>query len=249
MGRKSHPLGLRLGPLLSWKDMWHSRNYADTFYQNIIIVNHLKRVLNDYEVIIGDCNIFLSFERANVFIIYYYLNEKGILPQRFIQSERALKRTKKVSKTSELHKNIPWEELKLAIQNWTQTTVALSYTRSFNIFDRANFVSGFIRKKVNQGISLHKASALIIQQFARQRGDFIRSNLYGTNYYILKGIRICCAGRLSGASSTMSHKKIQSMGPIPIQSFHKYIDYAHDEAHTKYGVCGIKVWLFYEKKN
>lgn len=59
----------------------------------------------------------------------------------------------------------------------------------------------------------------------------------------IKGIKIQCSGRPNG--NDMSSIQWFKDGSIPIHSYNKKIDYCLTEAHTKYGVCGIKVWLYY----
>ena len=56
-----------------------------------------------------------------------------------------------------------------------------------------------------------------------------------------KGIRINVAGRLGGAEIARSEKFMN--GSVPLHTLRADIDYALTEAHTKYGVIGIKVWI------
>ncbi|MEE8336408.1 MAG: 30S ribosomal protein S3 [Candidatus Neomarinimicrobiota bacterium] len=55
------------------------------------------------------------------------------------------------------------------------------------------------------------------------------------------GIRINIAGRLGGAEIARSEKF--SQGKVPLHSLRADIDYELTEAHTQYGVIGIKVWI------
>ena len=56
-----------------------------------------------------------------------------------------------------------------------------------------------------------------------------------------KGIRINVAGRLGGAEIARSEKFMS--GSVPLHTLRADIDYALTEAHTQYGVIGIKVWI------
>lgn len=56
-----------------------------------------------------------------------------------------------------------------------------------------------------------------------------------------KGIKIKCSGRLNGAE--MARSESYKQGKLPLQTFRADIDYGFAEAHTTYGVLGIKVWL------
>lgn len=57
-----------------------------------------------------------------------------------------------------------------------------------------------------------------------------------------QGIKISCSGRLGGAE--MSRRETYKQGKLPLQTFRADIDYGFAEAHTTYGVLGIKVWVY-----
>ena len=57
-----------------------------------------------------------------------------------------------------------------------------------------------------------------------------------------KGIKCNCSGRLGGreiAGSEHYHE-----GTIPLQTLRADIDYGFAEAHTTYGIIGVKVWIY-----
>ena len=57
-----------------------------------------------------------------------------------------------------------------------------------------------------------------------------------------KGIKIMCSGRLAGAE--MARTEWYREGRVPLQTIRADIDYGVATASTKYGVIGVKVWLF-----
>ena len=58
----------------------------------------------------------------------------------------------------------------------------------------------------------------------------------------VQGIKIAIAGRLDGAE--MARTEWLSEGKIPLQTLRADIDFAKHNAHTTYGVVGIKVWIY-----
>ena len=42
----------------------------------------------------------------------------------------------------------------------------------------------------------------------------------------------------------MSRKEDLRLGAIPLQTLQAHVDYGFGEAHTTYGVIGVKVWIF-----
>ena len=70
----------------------------------------------------------------------------------------------------------------------------------------------------------------------------IRDILVRSQKQNVKGIKIQVSGRLNGAEIARSEWIRE--GRVPLQTLRADIDYATREAHTIYGVLGIKVWLF-----
>ena len=56
-----------------------------------------------------------------------------------------------------------------------------------------------------------------------------------------KGIKTQVSGRLNGVE--MARTEGYSEGIVPQQTFRNNLDYAIAEAHTTYGVLGVKVWI------
>jgi small subunit ribosomal protein S3 len=57
-----------------------------------------------------------------------------------------------------------------------------------------------------------------------------------------KGIKIQVSGRLGGAE--IARSEWYREGRVPLHTLRADIDYAAYEAHTTYGVIGVKVWIF-----
>jgi small subunit ribosomal protein S3 len=57
-----------------------------------------------------------------------------------------------------------------------------------------------------------------------------------------KGIRIRCSGRLGG--SEMSRVETYREGRVPLHTLRADIEFGLAEARTKYGIIGVKVWVF-----
>jgi len=57
-----------------------------------------------------------------------------------------------------------------------------------------------------------------------------------------EGIKITCGGRLGGAE--IARVEWYREGRVPLHTLRANIDYAEAEAHTAYGVIGIKCWIF-----
>ena len=57
-----------------------------------------------------------------------------------------------------------------------------------------------------------------------------------------KGLKVMASGRLNGAEIARSEHYTE--GTVPLHTLRANIDYATSEAHTTYGIIGIKVWIY-----
>lgn len=92
-----------------------------------------------------------------------------------------------------------------------------------------------------------QSAALVAEDIAQQlskRGSFRRTikraldQVMETGVY---GIKIELSGRLGGAE--MSRREKASRGSIPLSTLQRHVDYGLREAHTTFGVIGVKVWI------
>ena len=58
----------------------------------------------------------------------------------------------------------------------------------------------------------------------------------------VKGIKTMVSGRLDGAE--IARVEHYHEGSIPLQTLRADIDYGFAEAHTTYGIIGVKVWIY-----
>ncbi|MDX8393151.1 MAG: 30S ribosomal protein S3 [Mariprofundales bacterium] len=60
------------------------------------------------------------------------------------------------------------------------------------------------------------------------------------------GVRINCAGRLGGAE--IARTEWYREGRVPLHTLRADVQYGFAEAHTTYGIIGVKVWIFKGEK-
>lgn len=91
-------------------------------------------------------------------------------------------------------------------------------------------------------------ASLVGQQIAQQlegRVSFRRAMkmaLAATMRAGAGGCKIMLSGRLGGAE--IARQEMYREGRVPLQTLRADIDYALIEAHTRYGIIGVKVWVF-----
>ena len=57
-----------------------------------------------------------------------------------------------------------------------------------------------------------------------------------------EGIKVTCSGRLAGAE--IARTEWYRDGRVPLQTLRANIEYGFAEAHTTYGIIGVKVWVY-----
>ncbi len=91
----------------------------------------------------------------------------------------------------------------------------------------AQVVADIVAKQLEQRIMFRKAMKRAVANTLRAGAE---------------GIKICVSGRLGGAE--IARSEWYREGRVPLHTFRADIDYALAEAHTTYGVIGVKVWIF-----
>ncbi|CAK4823569.1 unnamed protein product [Aphanomyces euteiches] len=115
-----------------------------------------------------------------------------------------------------------------------------------------NHIASFSNKKVHINISEIKypdlVAILVAESIAQQlerRVSFRRAMkqaLQRTMRSGAKGIKTAVSGRLGGAEIARSEG--YSEGTVPLHTLRADIDYGTAEAHTTYGLIGVKVWIY-----
>lgn len=91
----------------------------------------------------------------------------------------------------------------------------------------ASLVARSIAEQIERRVAFRRAIKQAVQR-AMQRGA--------------QGVKVIISGRLGG--SEMSRREREVAGKVPLHTLRANIDYGTAEAHTTYGVIGVKVWLY-----
>ncbi len=119
------------------------------------------------------------------------------------------------------------QELRKALEELTKKTVKINVEEVPRPELSAQLVAENIAQQLERRVAFRRAMKRAIQ-------DAMRAGA--------KGIRVQCAGRLGGAD--MARKEWYREGRVPLQTIRADIDYGTALAKTKYGVIGVKVWIY-----
>ena len=119
------------------------------------------------------------------------------------------------------------ETLKKKLANFTDSELHLNIVEVRKPETDATLVAQSITQQLERRIAFRRAMKRAVQSALRLGAE---------------GIRITCAGRLGGAE--IARTEWYREGRVPLHTLRGNVDYAEAEAHTAYGVCGVKVWIF-----
>lgn len=119
------------------------------------------------------------------------------------------------------------EKLRSTIGKMTSSTVSLNIVEIRKPEVDAKLVAQGIADQLERRIAFRRAMKRAVQSAMRLGAE---------------GIRVGCGGRLGGAEIARSESYRE--GRVPLHTLRANIDYAEATAHTSYGVCGVKVWVF-----
>jgi small subunit ribosomal protein S3 len=119
------------------------------------------------------------------------------------------------------------EKLRRTLGKMTSSDVSLNIVEIRKPEIDAKLVAQSIADQLERRIAFRRAMKRAVQSAMRLGAD---------------GIRVACGGRLGGAEIARSESYRE--GRVPLHTLRANIDYAAAEAHTSYGVCGVKVWVF-----
>jgi small subunit ribosomal protein S3 len=119
------------------------------------------------------------------------------------------------------------EKLRKKLASMTTSDVSLNIVEIRKPEIDAKLVAQGIADQLERRIAFRRAMKRAVQSAMRLGAD---------------GVRVACGGRLGGAEIARSESYRE--GRVPLHTLRANIDYAEAEAHTSYGVCGVKVWVF-----
>jgi small subunit ribosomal protein S3 len=119
------------------------------------------------------------------------------------------------------------ERLKATLERATKKRVKVEINEIRHPELDATLVARGIAEQLEKRVSFRRAMKQAVQKSMRANA---------------KGIKIIIGGRLGGAEIARSEKEVE--GKVPLHTLRADIDYGQAEAHTTFGVIGIKTWIY-----
>jgi len=119
------------------------------------------------------------------------------------------------------------DKLRKQVSKLTKSEVAINIVEVRKPEVDATLVADSIAQQLERRVAFRRAMKRAIQSATRLGAE---------------GIKIICSGRLGGAE--IARAEAYREGRVPLHTLRADIDYGVATAHTAYGTCGIKVWIF-----
>lgn len=216
MGHKTHPLGFRLGITQQHYSSWYSKL---TVYSKLIQEDFkIRKVIQDYLE-------FKNFDLEKRGLDKVGLNK--ILIVRTNDDEIVV--SIELSSPGKFigRNGIGIQELYKRLQSIIEIpSLRIFVNEVKEKFVEANMVGDMLVQELTKQTPFRRAMKLIIKNVSPS----------------VQGIKIQISGRLNGAE--IARTEWRKEGRIPLQTLRAQIDYTEKIAPTKYGILGVKVWLF-----
>ncbi len=119
------------------------------------------------------------------------------------------------------------EKLKTNLQKLIGKTVSVNIKEEKKAQTSAQLVAENVATQLERRVAFRRAMKKVMQGAQRSGA---------------KGIKVAVAGRLGGAEMARTEWYLE--GRVPLHTLRAKIDYGFAEAHTTYGIIGVKVWIF-----
>ena len=119
------------------------------------------------------------------------------------------------------------DAIKKEISDFTGKDASLNIIEIKNPDRDAQLIADGIAAQLERRVSFRRA-----MKFAMQRAEKAGA----------KGIKTKVSGRLNG--NEIARSEAYSDGTTPLQTLRADIEYGFSEAHTTYGIIGVKVWVY-----
>lgn len=225
MGQKVNPNGLRIGINRGWSSQWYAEKGA--FAKNIKQDNAIRKFLTNPKTPVGQTikNAGLSridIARTNSLLINIYVMKPGIV----IGQDGANMVIIKNGLEKIVNGKFTKKQLDPKNKKAEDVDIKIAIIEVKNPDLDATLVARSIADQIEQRASFRTVQKKAIQRVMRAGA---------------KGIKTSTGGRLNGAeiARTESYRE----GPLGLMTLSQNVDYALAEAHTIYGVIGVKVWI------
>ena len=227
MGRKVHPVGMRLGVNETWQGRWFAEGaqYRQQLHQDLAVRSLLMGITSK-----GGAAYTENVRKL-----------RGEMPEAVLKNRAGVARVEIERLTGKIRVSIftakpgvligrkgeSVKKIRAALETLVGKKVDLDIKEIDSPDVDARLVALNIADQLERRISYRRAMKRAIQQAMRSGAQ---------------GIKIMVSGRLSGAE--MARTVWLRDGRVPLQTLRAKLDFSVVDAVTTYGTIGVKVWIY-----
>ena len=228
MSQKINPISNKIGILQLWSTncVLYGNNFK--FYKNIIkfenyIKYYIKTFYKNNFFLISNLKIIYTYNQVFIIIIFFKLFE---------------------------NQNKLWSKTKLTkgLLNWLNCFVSIQcyeiFSLNFSSFLLSNYIEHilFNTQQLSRNV-LSQIYSILLQQ--KNKIKLVKTK-NGVKNVKFSGFKIQFKGCFEISKSQMSKTLKHSFGNNSLTTIKGYIEYSEKTIFTRYGVCGLKIWFFFE---
>jgi len=226
MGQKVHPYGFRLGYNRTWHSRWFASKkseFGKQLLEDLMLKKELKLRLGSG----GGRETSASGSNTSAPTVSQ------------IEIDRAADRLRVIIYTSRVgqivgRKKAELDKLRVELSRRTKKEVLIDVREIAKPELNAQLQAEKIAQQLEKRVAFRRAMRKAVD-------ETLRYGAQGGSSPAL-GIKVRVSGRLNGAEIARSEWTLQ--GRLPLHTLRADIDYGFAEAHTTFGVIGIKVWIY-----
>nr|YP_010177415.1 ribosomal protein S3 [Plukenetia volubilis]ATI24790.1 ribosomal protein S3 [Plukenetia volubilis]QSQ87240.1 ribosomal protein S3 [Plukenetia volubilis] len=218
MGQKINPLGFRLGTTQSHHSLWFSQ--PKDYSDSLQEDQKIRNCIKNY--VKKNTKISSGVEGISRIEIQKRIDVIEVIIYMGFKKLLIESKPKRI------------EELQINVQkelNCVNRKLNIAITRIANPYGHPNILAEFLAGQLKNRVSFRKAMKKAIE--LTEQAD-------------TKGIQVQISGRLDGKE--IARVEWIREGRVPLQTIRAKIDYCSYTVRTIYGVLGIKIWTFLDKK-
>lgn len=227
MSQKINPLSNKLGVIQVWNFNLPIYGKNFTNYTKILklynfIFNYIKCYCAKHNLLVE--SIFINYTTQQVFIRICIAH---------LQNSFSLQQTKK---------------LLFTLEKWLHCPIVLTFYKKSEIGSSSLLVNNYLNNLFSQKLTSSKQILQTIYKIFKDQSKKVKIiyTSIGIKKFELKGFKIELSGCFDSSRSRMAKTVKYKFGSVSLTRLKGYIDYSSSTFFTKFGSCGLKLWLFYD---
>nr|YP_009541981.1 ribosomal protein S3 [Synarthrophyton chejuense]AYR06651.1 ribosomal protein S3 [Synarthrophyton chejuense] len=229
MSQKINPISFKLGTLQFWPTAFSKYGKNFKYYSNTLKIYSSVRIyiilfLIRHKIFLDGLNIKFFHKKVFININIFSLNK--------INNFFNLKYLIKV------------------IYYWIKLPVIINFYNKSSLTNSSFLIINYLTFLIKEEESVKKILQNIYKIFKEHSGNYkLIYTSKGIKKVKFKGFKLKFSGCFETSRSQMAKSIKYNFGPLSLTGINNYTEYSYKTFYTKFGSCGLKIWLFYEFKS